>query len=77
MSGCYGDRASLTYLLLKIGITEPDEPNTLPNRTIEILVFEVSFAAAWQINSARRFVAPIKLVGLTALSVEIKVNDWQ
>jgi hypothetical protein len=62
---------------LKIGMTEPDEPNTLPNRTIEIFIFDGSFAAAWQINSAKRFVAPITLVGLTALSVEIKVNDSQ
>ena len=60
----------------KVGITEPDDPRTFPNRTIDIVV-DMLFdsAAIWHTISARRLVAPITLVGRTALSVEIKVNE--
>ena len=63
---------------LNNGITEPEEPNTLPKRTIEnnvLCVMPCSCANACKQSSEIRLVEPIILVGLTALSVEIKTND--
>ena len=55
---------------VKSGTTEPEEPSTLPKRTIENTVrAPLRIAAAWKINSAARLEAPITLVGRTALSV--------
>ena len=60
---------------LKSGTTEPDEPSTLPKRTIENTVrAPLRIAAAWKISSAARFEAPITLVGRTALSVEMRMQ---
>ncbi|MND95912.1 hypothetical protein D3C80_881800 [compost metagenome] len=59
---------------LNSGTTEPEEPNTLPKRTILICVFGFVEAKPWQYNSAMRFDAPMTLVGRTALSVEIKTK---
>ena len=56
---------------LKIGTTEPAEPSTLPNRTAANRVLPPLVCWAWITASARRLVAPITLVGSTALSVEI------
>ena len=53
------------------GITEPFEPSTLPKRTATNFVDLLYFPIVWIIISQIRFVAPIILVGLTALSVEI------
>ena len=50
------------------GITLPVDPSTFPKRTITKRVPAVD--NAWQISSASRLLAPITLVGLTALSVE-------
>ena len=64
--------------LLKRGTTDPEELRTLPNLTIENIVF--SFCClllrsnSWIIISATRLEAPIIFVGLTALSVEIKMT---
>ena len=60
---------------LKSGTTDPEEPSTLPKRTIENTVrVPLRSAAAWKISSAARFEAPITLVGRTALSVEIRTQ---
>ena len=67
---------------LNIGTTDPEELSTLPNLTIENFVYEdlaeLSFlffsAYTCTIISANLFEAPIILVGLTALSVEIRTN---
>ena len=56
------------------GETEPLEPSTLPNRTSEKRVPGAVGANAWMNSSAARLVAPITLVGFTALSVEMKVK---
>jgi hypothetical protein len=56
------------------GTTDPDDPSTLPNRTIEKTVSGLRSAAAWKISSAMRLEAPIRLVGRTALSVEISTQ---
>ena len=57
------------------GTTDPDEPSTLPKRTIENIVrAPLRRAAAWKISSAARLEAPITLVGRTALSVEIRTQ---
>ncbi len=60
------------------GTTEPDEPSTLPKRTMVKRVAEFSSAKPCKTNSASRLLAPIVLVGRTALSVEIntKVSTW-
>ena len=56
----------------KRGITLPALPNTLPKRTITNCVAPP--CRLWQTISASRLVAPITLVGLTALSVETSTN---
>ena len=53
-------------------MTLPVEPRTLPKRTTTNRVARV--LRLWHTNSARRLDAPITLVGLTALSVEISTN---
>ena len=65
----------LSICFLNNGITEPLEPKTLPNLVIMNLVLPAA-TVFWQqtIISAMRLVAPITFVGLTALSVEIKIN---
>ena len=54
----------------KIGTTLPDEPSTLPKRTITNRVVAWRWPAAATIHSAIAFEAPITVCGLTALSVE-------
>ena len=61
------------------GITEPEEPSTFPKRTMAKRVcFCLSVHLAWEspcvINSAIRLVAPMILLGRTALSVEIRIK---
>lgn len=63
---------SILNLFLNNGITDPLDPNTFPKRTatnsvlISYQMIEQSFHIIFE--------APIILVGLTALSVEIKIN---
>ena len=63
---------------LNNGITEPDEPNTLPKRTILKQVWEPFNCSdnACKHSSAIRLLAPITFVGRTALSVEMSTNDF-
>ena len=56
----------------KSGMTEPFEPRTFPNLTAEKVV--LLSVRLWTIISHRRFVAPMTFVGLTALSVEMRMN---
>ncbi|MPM79080.1 hypothetical protein SDC9_126111 [bioreactor metagenome] len=58
---------------LNKGITDPFEFRTLPKRTAAKVVTPL-FLKACTINSTILFVAPITLVGLTALSVEIRIK---
>ena len=58
---------------LNKGITEPLLPNTFPNLTATNSVLLFLFNAC-TIISHKRLVAPITLVGFTALSVDIKTN---
>ena len=51
------------------GMTLPWEPSTLPKRTATHCIF-VLRAKLWMSISVTRLVAPMTLVGLTALSVE-------
>ena len=57
---------------LNNGTTEPLLPRTLPNLTAAYSVLLTLFLAC-TIISHNLFVAPIILVGLTALSVEINI----
>ena len=58
-----------------LGITLPLLPNTLPKRTITKCVADFAPPSKlWQTISAKRLLAPITLVGFTALSVEISTN---
>lgn len=71
MSGCVtvtGPPAAICAL--KIGITLPLDPRTLPKRTVTNCVSERSLNSCTYI-SATRLVQPMMLDGLTALSVEI------
>ena len=64
----------LAICRLNRGITLPLLPSTLPNR---VQLKEVLLCAAARLRtiiSQRRLVAPITLVGFTALSVEIMMN---
>ncbi len=54
----------------KIGTTEPEEPRTLPKRTVANFVSGQRCWAASTANSASAFDAPITVAGCTALSVE-------
>ena len=58
----------------KSGTTDPEEPSTLPNRTMQKRVRVVCVCSDCSTTSARRLVAPITFVGLTALSVEIRTK---
>ena len=58
----------------KIGTTEPEEPSTLPNRTVAYRVAGCLAAAASTAHSASALEAPITVAGLTALSVETSTN---
>ena len=58
---------------LNSGITLPLLPKTFPNLTATYSVFEYLLNVCIIISQIR-FDAPIILVGLTALSVEIKTN---
>ena len=57
----------------KSGTTEPAESSTLPNRTTEKRVAELS-SIFWITSSPSRLVAPMTLVGRTALSVDMKTK---
>ncbi len=57
----------------KIGTTLPVDPRTLPKRT-ETYGSPVRRAASATSISATRLLAPITLVGRTALSVETRTN---
>ena len=61
------------YLEL-IGITDPDEPSTLPKRTLTNRVPGWRSSAESTAHSARAFEAPITVWGETALSVETRTN---
>ena len=54
-------------------MTLPFEPSTLPKRTAENTVLDVRAYSCTTI-SPMRFVAPMTLVGFTALSVEMKMK---
>ena len=56
------------------GTTEPEESSTLPKRTMQKRVCVERSCNACNASSAKRLVAPITLVGFTALSVEISTN---
>ena len=58
----------------KIGTTEPEEPSTLPKRTVAKRVPGWRSAAASTAHSASAFEAPITVAGETALSVETSTN---
>ena len=66
-----GPPASICFL--NSGMTEPLLPSTLPKRTATKSVCERSLYD-WIIISQILLVAPMTLVGLTALSVEIITN---
>ena len=59
--------------LSKRGTTLPADPRTLPNRTVIKAVVDFASLNCATI-SAIRLLTPIMLVGLTALSVEIRMN---
>ena len=61
---------------LNFGITLPLLPSTLPNRTAMKRVPACSAASWLSTISAARLLAPITLVGLTALSVLISTKRW-
>ena len=63
----------LAICRLNSGITEPAEPKTFPNRVALYTVFPQVLALP-TIISHIRLVAPITLVGFTALSVETIIN---
>ena len=56
------------------GTTLPLEPNTLPKRTMVKQVHVAFCANACKTSSAMRLLAPMMLVGRTALSVEINTK---
>ena len=66
----------LAICSLNNGITEPDEPSTLPNRTLEKIVPLFRECKSCNTSSARRLVAPMIFVGLTALSVETRMKRF-
>ena len=54
---------------------DPEESITLPNRTVEkVVLHDGNLDNSFIINSEKSFVEPIIFVGLTALSVEIRVK---
>ena len=66
-----GPPAAICFL--KMGMTLPLEPSTLPKRTATYLVRP--FCSARSSSSATRLVAPMMLVGRTALSEEIMTKS--
>ena len=61
--------------LRKIGMTEPDEPSTLPKRTATKRVLTSGlWPSVSMIHSQSAFDWPITVFGATALSVEISTN---
>ena len=66
-----GKRPSF-FLFIKKGMTEPLEPMTFPYRTMENFIGFVPFIllAATNNLSEVNFVAPYKLIGAQALSVD-------
>lgn len=56
------------------GTTDPDDSSTFPNRTMQKRVSGCPSCIACKMSSAKRFVAPITLVGLTALSLDIRTK---
>ena len=58
-------------------MTEPWLPSTLPKRTAAKTVERLVWARAWISSSHSRLVAPMTLVGLTALSVETRMQWLQ
>ena len=61
---------------LNFGITEPEDSNTFPNLTIEklVLIFLICLCTDCMQSSESLLEAPIILVGLTALSLDIKTK---
>src|SRR5690625_4848649 len=55
--------------------TEPEEPSTLPNRTMVKRVVLWRLASPCRASSAMRLEAPIIFGGRTGLSVEISTKD--
>ena len=75
MSGCMtvtGPPRSICGM--KVGTTEPRLPMTLPKRTAANLAARCPAPNARTSSSAMRLVAPMMLVGRTALSVEMRTN---
>ena len=75
MSGCVtvtGPPAAICFL--NSGMTLPLEPSTLPKRTAAKTVDVVLWERYWITISPIRLLAPMTLVGLTALSVEMKMK---
>ena len=58
----------------KIGTTEPEEPRTLPKRTLTYFVAGNRTSSAATAHSASAFDAPMTVAGATALSVETSTN---
>ena len=60
------------FFFIKKGITEPFDPKTLPYRTTENLIglFPLILLAAMNNLSEVNFVAPYKLIGAQAFSVD-------
>src|SRR3569832_1912270 len=70
MSGCVSVIGPPSRICCRnIGTTEPEEHNTLPKRTIANFVPGLIVANACNTISDRRLLAPMMLVGRTALSV--------
>ena len=62
---------------IKKGITDPLDPITFPYLTIEKIVLSVFFLlAAMKSLSEANFVAPYKLTGLHALSVDKAITFY-
>ena len=58
----------------KIGTTEPEDPSTLPKRTLAKRVSGKRASAASTAHSASALEAPMTVAGSTALSVETRMN---
>ena len=75
ISGWVLHRAPWAICFRKVGMTLPEEPSTFPNLTaIKRVWLEGSWLSACTNISAALLEAPITLVGLMALSVEIKTK---
>src|SRR5919198_3596610 len=58
----------------KMGTTDPDDPRTLPKRTLAYCVWGNWLLAASTPHSASALDAPMTVFGVTALSVETRTN---